>query len=190
MPPAGPNVADFIVDSMWGEEVECLSARLCSMGIPGELGTSTRVGMGFRLFESVFKLSWLGLRFMAGIVGLMKEGEEGSDTRLEVREDWNGGCIDRPFMLRRLGEGDVIGRGNSVLAPRALWFMPSLTERVFRLDERPPKDVAGNELSGIKLTGDSGDDEGDGSEREEVSVVKVVVGDESADSSLCVVVSW
>lgn len=50
---------------------------------------------------------------MAGILGLMKHGEDGSETRvLLVAEDAAaGGCIDRPFILRgRLGEGDVIGR--------------------------------------------------------------------------------
>lgn len=32
----------------------------------------------------VFKLSWLGLRFMAGILGLMKDGEEGSEISDEL----------------------------------------------------------------------------------------------------------
>lgn len=117
----------------------------------------------------------------------MNEGEEGSETRLDDSDVWNGGCIDRPFILRaRLGDGDVIGRGNSD-AP------PLLTVRVCMLDDKsddkpesPPNVVAGNELRGIRLTGESGEDDGDGSEREEVSVVSVVVGDESADSELCV----
>lgn len=51
---------------------------------------------------------------------------------------------------------------------------------------KPPKLVAGNELRGIKFTGESGEDDGDGSDNEDVSVVKVVVGEDSADSKLCV----
>jgi hypothetical protein len=48
----------------------------------------------------------------------------------------------------------------------------------------PPKLGEGNEFNGIRLTltGESGDEEGEGSDNEEVSVVKVVVGEESADS--------
>lgn len=49
---------------------------------------------------------------MAGIFGLMKEGEAGSETKetLLVVEA-NGGWIERPFMFRaRRGEGEVIGR--------------------------------------------------------------------------------
>ena len=40
-------------------------------------------------------------------------------------------------------------------------------------------------LSGIKVSGESGDDDGDGPERGEESVVEsVVVGEESADSEV------
>jgi len=122
---------------------------------------------------------------MAGMAGFMNEGEEGSETRLDNKDVWNGGWIDRPFMLRPLlGDGDVIGRGSS--------DAPLLTVRVVMLDDKsddkpesPPNVVAGKELRGIRLTGESGEDDGDGSEREEVSVVSVVVGEESADSELC-----
>jgi hypothetical protein len=42
-------------------------------------------------------------------------------------------------------------------------------------------------LRGIRFIGESGEDEGDASERGEESVVdKVVVGEESADSEVCV----
>lgn len=44
--------------------------------------------------------------------------------------------------------------------------------------------MPGKLLSGNKWTGESGDDDGDGSEREDVSVARVVVGEESADSKL------
>lgn len=107
----------------------------------------------------------------------MNEGDEGSETRLEDRELANGGCIDKPFIFLLLGEGDVIGLSR---------LLESFTVRLFIVDGRPPKLVAGNEFRGIRLTGESGEDDGDGSERDEVSVVKVVVGEESADSEFCV----
>ena len=65
---------------MWGVEAECLSARRCRIGgIPGDGGTSA-MGLVARSDVLVLRLSMLGFRFMAGILGLMKEGEEGSDT--------------------------------------------------------------------------------------------------------------
>jgi hypothetical protein len=81
IPPTGPRPADFRLDSMCGDDVECLSARLCSIGgRPGESGIS-RVVFVMRSLELVLRLSWLGFRFMAGIVGRMNDGDEGSDTR-------------------------------------------------------------------------------------------------------------
>jgi len=44
-----------------------------------------------RPVESVFRLSWLGFLFIAGIFGLMKEGEDGSETRLDVDLPPKGG---------------------------------------------------------------------------------------------------
>jgi hypothetical protein len=60
------------------------------------------------------------------------------------------------------------------------------------LTPRVPKLVAGKLLSGIRFMGESGEEEGDASDRGEESVVdSVVVGDESADSEVCVdVLSW
>jgi hypothetical protein len=47
--------------------------------------------------------------------------------------------------------------------------------------------VAENEESGTIVTGDSGEDEGDGSDNDEESAVEmVVVGEESVDSEHCV----
>lgn len=66
----------------------------------------------FKFEVSVCKLSILGLRFIAGILGLMKDGEEGSDI-IELVDvvAATGGCMERPFMLRgRRGDGDVMGR--------------------------------------------------------------------------------
>lgn len=134
----------------------------------------------FSPVESVRRLSWLGFRFIPGILGLMKTGDGGSDTRFEVSGLLKGGCIDKPFIFLFLGDGEVIGLSR---------LLRSFTDKLFSVDgkrpivdDRPPKLVAGNEFRGIKLTGESGDDEGEGSESEEVSVVKVVVGEESADS--------
>jgi hypothetical protein len=60
------------------------------------------------------------------------------------------------------------------------------------LTPRLPKLVAGKLLSGIRFMGESGEEEGDASDRGEESVVdSVVVGEESADSEVCVdVLSW
>jgi hypothetical protein len=50
-----------------------------------------------------------------------------------------------------------------------------------------PNVVAENEESGTIVTGDSGEDEGDGSDNDEESAVEmVVVGEESVDSEHCV----
>lgn len=178
MPPFGPNVADLSEVNMWGEDVECFKARLCaSAGIEGLCGTSI-VGRPAKSFEFVFKLKLLGFLFMAGIFGLINDGEGGSDgCDKDAAEPAKGGCIERPFMFLRLGAGDVIGRirrgpGSETVRPV--------------MDGRAPKLVPGNALRGTKLTGESGDEEGEGSESDEESVHDtVVVGDESADSDVC-----
>jgi hypothetical protein len=179
IPPAGPKVDDFIPESMWGVDVECLSARRCRIGgRAGELGTS-RVFLIMRSDVFVLRLRLLGLRFMPGIFGLMKDGEVGSDTSEVETDPTNGGWIDNPFMfLGRLGEGEVIGRS---------LFEVSTTVRLDIVDGRPPKLAPGKDDRGNKLIGESGEEEGDGSERGDESVVdKVVVGEESADSEVCV----
>lgn len=118
----------------------------------------------------------------------MNEGDEGSETKLDARPPLNGGWIDKPFMFLRRGEGDVMGLSR---LPESFTVRLFIVEGRFIVDGRPPKWVAGNEFRGIRLTGESGEEDGDGSEREEVSVVKVVVGDESADSEFWVdVLSW
>ena len=124
----------------------------------------------------------------------MKEGEEGSDIKLVggVEEPANGGCIERPFMFRGFrAEGEVIGRSN--IGAGSLLLLLSMV-RVFEVDAvgKPPPNVGpGKDDSGIRLIGESGDEEGEGSDRDDVSVVSVVVGDESADSEFCVeVLSW
>jgi hypothetical protein len=113
MPPDGPKVADLTMVSMCGDDVECLRARLCRIGgFPGEGGTSA-IGLLNRSDVFVLRLNMLGFRFIAGICGLMKEGDPGSETRLVVGVVLaaDGGWIERPFMfLGRRGDGDVIGR--------------------------------------------------------------------------------
>lgn len=52
---------------------------------------------------------------MAGIAGLMKDGEQGSETILDVAFTVVGGWIDRPFIfLGFLGAGDVMGRSHEL----------------------------------------------------------------------------
>jgi len=102
----------------------------------------------------------------------MKEGEHGSETKDEASE-LKGGWMERPFMfLGRRGAGEVIGRsrfGSDTLRPA----MP----------DRLEKDGGANVESGAALTGESGDDDGEGSDKSEESVHEtVVVGDDSADS--------
>lgn len=113
----------------------------------------------------------------------MKTGDDGSETSLDDREEFvKGGCIESPFMFRgRLGPGEVMGR-----------CVGSETVRD-AIDGRPPKVGPGKEDSGMRLfMGDSGEDEGDWSERDDESVHEaVVVGDESADPAFWVeVLSW
>lgn len=92
IPPAGPNVADFREVSMCGDDVECFSALLCaSAGTEGLWGTSSVVRPA-NSFVFVFKLNWLGFLFIAGILGLINEGDDGSDTSVEeLGEAANGG---------------------------------------------------------------------------------------------------
>lgn len=54
-------------------------------GTEGEGGTSN-AGRFINSEVLVLRLSKLGFRFMPGIVGLMKDGEEGSDMREEESE--------------------------------------------------------------------------------------------------------
>lgn len=103
----------------------------------------------------------------------MKTGEQGSDINDDESAP-KGGWIDRPFMfLGRRGLGDVIGRSGAF----------SDIERP-DIPDSPPKGVGANVDRGIMFTtGESGDEDGDGSERSDESVHDtVVVGDDSADS--------
>lgn len=77
-------------------------------------------------------------------------------------------------MFLRLGAGDVMGRIKRGAC--------SETVRL-AIEGKAPNVVPGKALRGTKLTGESGEEDGEGSESEEESVQDtVVVGDESADS--------
>lgn len=80
------------------------------------------------------------------------------------------------MFLGRRGAGDVIGRLRRCEG--------SDTVKV-AIDGKAPKVVDGKALRGTRLTGESGDEEGDGSEKDDESVHEtVVVGEESADSDV------
>lgn len=102
----------------------------------------------------------------------MKDGEEGSD-RSDEESEFSGGWMERPFMfLSRLGAGDVLG----------LSSFGSETDNE-TMPVNPAKGVGAKLGRCVRLMGESGDDEGEGSERSDESVQDtVVVGEESADS--------
>lgn len=114
---------------------------------------------------------------MAGILGLMNDGDAGSETS-EGERELKGGCIERPFMFfARRGAGEVIGLSR---------LAASETLKV-AIDDKPPKDVPLKDERGINFTGESGDEDGEGSDDEEsVQETVVLVGEDSADSEFCV----
>lgn len=170
--------------SICGVELECFKARRCSIGgmvkvgtaaTDGELGTSR-----FRRPRSdvfVLRLNWLGFLFMPGMTGLIKTGDDGSEVTGFPR-DAKGGVIDSPFIFfARLGAGDVMGLPLACVST-------TLSESK---DGKAPKVVAVREDKGRRFTGESGDDEGDGSDNEDESVHDtVVVGEDSTESEVCV----
>lgn len=114
---------------------------------------------------------------MPGITGLMKTGDAGSDVSgLAMAE--NGGVIDKPFMFfGRLGAGDVIGRSFVVVV------LSATLREAKDGNPSPLKEGLVRDERGSRFTGESGDEDGDGSDREEESVQEtVVVGEDSADS--------
>jgi len=105
IPPLGPKLG---VESIWGEEIECFSPRLCNIvGTPGDPGGSRFKEIPFA--APVLRLSRLGFRLPVSVGGLMKDGDDGSEVcnvsmlglRLRAR-------LLRFFVF--LGEGEVIGR--------------------------------------------------------------------------------
>lgn len=129
----------------------------------------------------------LGFRFIPGILGLMNTGEAGSEvTVFDAAWPTDGGWIDSPFMLRGfLGAGEVIGRCKVLISGELSTGVGAGAG--FNVVACELKEVAGKLFNGTNPTGESGEDEGEGSESGEESVVdRVVVGDESADSDICV----
>ena len=189
IPPGGPNVADLRPESMCGDEVECFNARRWSIGGIESVGTDGDRGISMVVraassVDLVLRLRRLGFLFMPGMTGLMKdnEGEEGSDVTDEASE-LKGAWIERPFMfLGRRGAGEVMGRSSVVGSETVNPAMP----------DRPAKEGGAKLESGMMFTGESGDEEGDGSERSDESAHDtVVVGDDSADSVVWVdVLLW
>lgn len=154
-----------------------------SVGTDGDRGISMVVRAAGSV-DLVLRLRRLGFLFMPGMTGLMKDddGEEGSDVTDEESE-LKGAWIESPFMfLGRRGAGEVMGRSNVVGSETVSPAMP----------DRPAKDGGAKLESGMMFTGESGDDEGDGSERSDESAHDtVVVGDDSADSVVWVeVLLW
>lgn len=80
------------------------------------------------------------------------------------------------MFLGRRGAGEVIGR---------LRRCPGSETDKVAMDGNAPNVVDGKALRGTRLTGESGDEDGDGSEKDDESVQEtVVVGEESADSEV------
>jgi hypothetical protein len=154
--------------------------KVGTAAVDGELGISR-----FRWPRSdvfVLRLNWLGFLFMLGITGLMKTGEDGSEVTGFAREV-KGGVIDSPFIFfARLGAGDVIG----------LSLVCGSTTLSESKDGNAPNEALAREDKGMRFIGESGDEEGDGSDSEDESVHDtVVVGEDSTDSEFCVdVLSW
>lgn len=177
MPPPGPKPG---VINIWGVEIECFKLLRCSMvGTLGELSIPNDRGCWFA--APVFRLSKLGFFLPFNVGGLMKEGDEGS-------EDWNPSTLELRLSARLLGFlgfrgwGEVIGR-SSLSGSR----MGSLSTTFRAWNESIPKVPPGKDDSGRRVMGDSGDELGEGSEREDESTVDmVVVGEESVESDACV----
>lgn len=146
------------------------------VGTDGEPGASTFSEMLFA--APVFKLNKLGFRLPFNVGGLIKDGDAGSEPcKLSTLEfKFNARLFG--FLAFR-GDGDVIGR--SSLKGNRKGFVSAIL-RVEK-ESRAPKVVPEKEDNGTSVIGDSGDELGDGSDKEEESMVDiVVVGDESVES--------
>lgn len=176
IPPLGPKAG---VNNICGDETECFKLLLCNIeGNLGEANGSPKIGTLFA--APVLRLSKLGF-FLGGFAGgLINEGEEGSDA-------WKAPLLELRLRARAFGffgfrgDGDVMGR----LSLSGKWTVVSTIFKLWKASR--PKDDPENEDSGTKVMGDSGEDEGEGSDSEDESTVDiVVVGDESVESEVCV----
>jgi hypothetical protein len=131
-------------------------------------------------FDDVCRLRVLGFFLGFGSGGLTKAiGDAGAET-------WTSGSSEpsfsaRPFALRGFrGEGEVMGRSKE---SRRM----GLSDMVRSSREWIPKPLEEKEERGRMMTGDSGEELGDGSVSADESAVDiVVVGEESVDSEACV----
>jgi hypothetical protein len=171
-----------------------LSPRLWSIdGIGanfGEVNASPNASPNdaLALAAPVFKLNKLGFFLGLNGGGLINEGDEGSDVC-----DGSTVALKPPKLRARLfgflnflGEGEVIGR--SVPVGGRTGFRPA-TFRLWKASK--PNGPPVKDDSGTTVTGDSGDEDGEGSDNEEESIVDiVVVGEESVESEAWVDVLW
>ena len=111
----------------------------------------------------------------------MKDGDEGPEA-------WNPSILELRLRARLLGFlgflgcGEVIGRSSA-----SDGRMGSISATCRFLKDSMPNDDPENEESGRSVMGDSGEELGEGSEREEESMVEmVVVGEDSVESDACV----
>ena len=182
IPPLGPKLG---VDKICGDEIECFSPLLCSMfGTDGDASGSK--DREFVLAAPVFRLRRLGLRLPLRVGGFMNDGDEGSEVWKESRFEFKFSARLLGFFDLR-GEGDVIGRSPLIA------ILEGFVSTIFKLwNESKPNDEPENEDNGTSVTGDSGEELGDGSDKDDESIVDiVVVGEESVESEVCVeVLSW
>lgn len=164
--------------------MECFKPLRCNIedkpGNPGE--ARPFVETASELAAPVLRLSKLGFLRPASGGGLINEGDDGSDA-----PEFSGLVLRLSARLFRFlnlrGPGDVMGlpsfRGKRIKGVSV----------IFKLwKESRPNEEPGNEDKGTNVTGDSGEELGDGSDdnEEESTVDIVVVGDESVESEACV----
>jgi hypothetical protein len=177
IPPAGPKPG---VDSIWGDDIECFKPRLCNIvGTPGD-----PIGSVFNdslLAAPVFRLSKLGFFLPVNAGGFMKDGDDGSEV-------WKVSTLEFRFNARLLGFFGFRGDGEVIGLSSLNGSLIGLVSTIFRLwNESKPKVDPENEDNGTRVIGDSGEELGEGSDKEDESTVDiVVVGDESVESDACV----
>ena len=146
--------------------------------IPGDpIGSTDRS----ELAAPVFRLSRLGFLRAFNGGGFINEGDDGSD---DLKESMLGRRLRARLLgfLGLRGDGDVIGRSSLIGTRRG----PLSTIFKCWKESRPNVDPE-NDESGTSVTGDSGDELGEGSDNDAESIVEiVVVGDESVESEVCV----
>lgn len=162
--------------------MECFKPLRCNMvGMPGEAKAASDRGCWFA--APVFRLSRLGRFLAANVGGLMKEGDAGD----EGSDGWNASVLELRLRARLFGFLGFRGWGEVIGRPALSGLTGSLSITLRAWKESIPKLVPGNEDSGRRVMGDSGDELGEGSDNEALSTVEiVVVGEDSVESDACV----